>query len=282
MSTRQRAVRLTVAAAVGASVFVMALTMSPPRSDRADLPPVSQELVARAEPDGHGHNVVNVVLVDFRGFDTLGEISVLVAASIGTVALARSGRRPRTAARPANHPNDGTPPTTPERPVRPVPAVHRQMVSFAVSAQALSSAALVGSVYLLFAGHNQPGGGFVGGIVAGAAVSLQYLIGGIGRVRRLSRAHPWTVLGTGLALSAATAAAPLLTGKPLLRAQAWELHPPLLGTVRLASTTVFDVGVYLVVVGLALMMFESFGDNIETPPQPDDAQPEPVQPEPVR
>ena len=67
---------------------------------------------------------------------------------------------------------------------------------------------MVGSLYLLFVGHNQPGGGFVGGIVAGAAVALRYVAGGIDDVRSLSRARPWTVLGAGLLVSAVTAAVP--------------------------------------------------------------------------
>ena len=76
------------------------------------------------------------------------------------------------------------------------------------------AAVLLGSLWLLFAGHNQPGGGFVGGIVAGAAVSLRYVSGGLADVRRLSRGRPWMVLGAGLLISVSTAIVPLL-----LRAQ---------------------------------------------------------------
>jgi len=85
-----RAVRVVIAAAVAAGVFVFALVASGNRV--AD--PVSEEMVARAYPDGHGRNIVNVILVDFRALDTAGEITVLAAAAIGAVALARAGRRP--------------------------------------------------------------------------------------------------------------------------------------------------------------------------------------------
>lgn len=239
MTVRQRALRLAVAATVGISVFVLAVTMSAPRPST----PVSDEMVARSLPDGGGRNVVNVILVDFRGLDTLGEITVLVSAAIGAVALARAGRRPGQ--------GSGLPPLT--RLAR--------VVTFDTSVRVLFAAVVMSSVYLLFAGHNEPGGGFVGGILAGAAVSLVYLSRGIVGVRALSRGRPWTVLGAGLLLAVGTATAPLLWGRAVLSAAYVKLHPPLLGTVKVSTATVFDIGVYLVVLGLALMMFESFGDD---------------------
>src|SRR5690606_7534569 len=69
---------------------------------------------------------------------------------------------------------------------------------------------MIASLWLLFAGHNQPGGGFAGGLLAGAAIAMRYIAGGIDEVRRHSRFRPWTILGTGLLLSAATASVPLL------------------------------------------------------------------------
>ncbi len=77
-------------------------------------------------------------------------------------------------------------------------------------------AVMVGSLYLLFAGHNQPGGGFVGGIVAGAAIALRYIAGGIDEVRRLSRSRPWTILGAGVLLAVTVAIVPLLLGDAVL------------------------------------------------------------------
>ena len=99
-------------------------------------------------------------------------------------------------------------------PGRPRPPARRlkRLVVVDVAVRLVFSAVMVGSIYLLFAGHNQPGGGFVGGIVAGAAVALRYVAGGIDDVRSLSRAHPWTVLGAGLLLSVTTALVPVLLG----------------------------------------------------------------------
>jgi multicomponent Na+:H+ antiporter subunit A len=195
--------------------------------------------------------VVNVILVDFRGFDTLGEITVLTAAAIGSVALARAGRRQR-----------GRDPAEP--PAEEALQV-RRLVVVDVAVRLVFPAVMVGSLYLLFVGHNQPGGGFVGGIVAGAAVALRYVAGGIDDVRSLSRARPWTVLGAGLLVSAVTAAVPLLFGGAVLEGALVETDLPLLGHVKLTSALAFDVGVYLVVLGLVLMVFESFGDEPRVP-----------------
>jgi multicomponent Na+:H+ antiporter subunit A len=92
-----RVLRVAVAATVGLVVFAFALAASGERIG----PPVSDEMTDLAYPEGHGRNVVNVILVDFRGFDTMGEITVLAAAAIGAVALARAGRRPGAPANPA-------------------------------------------------------------------------------------------------------------------------------------------------------------------------------------
>jgi multicomponent Na+:H+ antiporter subunit A len=122
---------------------------------------------------------------------------------------------------------------------------------------------LVLSIYLLFAGHNQPGGGFVGGLVAAAAIALRFVAGGIDAVRATFRVRAWTILGSGLGLAATTALVPLLVGDgPLDNAKlTWDV--PLLGTVKATSAVIFDAGVYLVVVGLVLMVFEALGDDAE-------------------
>jgi multicomponent Na+:H+ antiporter subunit A len=207
-------------------------------------------MITRALPEGGGRNVVNVILVDIRGFDTLGEMTVLTAAAIGTVALARAGRRPGRA-------RQG------ER--RPPPILLARVVAVDVSVRVVFAAVMVGSLWLLFAGHNQPGGGFVGGIVAGCAVALRYVNGGLAEVRRLSRGRPWMVLGTGLLISVTSAIVPLLVGGAVLEVGSFEIDPPVLGHIKVSSALAFDIGVYIAVIGLAMMVFESFGDD---PPVP--------------
>ncbi len=242
----RRAVRIAIATTVGAMVFSFTLAVGsqdPPTT-------VSDTMIEQAYPEGDGRNVVNVILVDIRGFDTLGEITVLAAAAIGTVALARAGRRP-------GHPSVAGQPA--ERLPPPMPLA--RLVTIDVSVRLVFAAVMVGSLWLLFVGHNQPGGGFVGGIVAGAAVSLRYVAGGLAEVRRLSRGKPWLVLGAGVAIAVATAIAPLLYGADVLETAAHTFDLPVLGDVKVTTALVFDVGVYLAVIGLALMVFESFGDD---------------------
>jgi multicomponent Na+:H+ antiporter subunit A len=242
-SSGRRAVRLGVAGLVGAMVFTFAIVAGGSRT----APPVSDEMIARAEPEGHGHNVVNVILVDFRALDTLLEITVLAVASIGAVALARVGRRvaEQHGEPAASRAEDGV----------------RRIVFVDVSVRVIFHAVLMASLWLLFAGHNAPGGGFVGGLLAGSAIVLRYIAGGMSEVRGRSRFRPWTVLGVGLLVATTTAALPILGGGAVLDVASASLTVPLLGTARLSTALVFDTGVYLTVAGMVLMAFEAFGDE---------------------
>jgi multisubunit Na+/H+ antiporter MnhB subunit len=130
-----------------------------------------------------------------------------------------------------------------------------------VSVRAIFHAVIVASLYLLFVGHNHPGGGFVGGLVAGAAIAMRYVSGGIDAVRTLTPIKPWTILGAGVVVAGGTATAPLLFARPPLEANVADVHLPVFGDVHLSTTLSFDAGVYLAVVGLVLMIFEAFGDE---------------------
>jgi multicomponent Na+:H+ antiporter subunit A len=230
-------VRLAVSIAVGLSAFVLAISAGAARSD-VTAPQISDEMLARSIPDGKGGNVVNVILVDFRGLDTLGEITVLLVAGLGVVALARAiGRTGRSA---------DMPPT-------------EQLPILDLFSRLLFGSIVVLAVYFLFAGHNQPGGGFVGGLTAGAAISLRYVAGGSDAVRRTIPLAPTTVLGGGLLIAVTTAVVPLLTGGAVLEHAAFEADLPLLGTIKATSALPFDIGVFFVVVGLVLMAYEAFG-----------------------
>ncbi|MCU0261195.1 MAG: hypothetical protein MUE78_09270 [Ilumatobacteraceae bacterium] len=133
------------------------------------------------------------------------------------------------------------------------------------SVRVLYHSIFVLSLYFLFAGHNQPGGGFAGGLTAGAAISLRYIARGVGSVRRAFPVQPWTILGSGLLLSATVAIVPLLLGGAVLEHDDVTVELPLLGTVKATTALPFDIGVYLLVLGLTLMAFEAFGDE----PEPD-------------
>lgn len=122
---------------------------------------------------------------------------------------------------------------------------------------------LLFSVYLLFVGHNAPGGGFVGGLVAGAAFVLRYASDGSVAVRRAARVEPEDLFGVGLLISAATGLAPVLAGDAFLESTTWSVDLPVLDTVKTSSTLFFDIGVYLVVVGLVLMVLGVLGGEGE-------------------
>jgi multicomponent Na+:H+ antiporter subunit A len=142
----------------------------------------------------------------------------------------------------------------------------KRIVTVDVAGQVVFHVVVVVSVFVLFVGHNQPGGGFVGGLLFGAAVALRYVTGGIDEVRSLFRFKPWTALGSGLLIASAVAAAPLLVGHDLEETSYRSVHLPVFGKVGLSSALVFDLGVYLVVVGVVLMVIEAFGEDLPAEP----------------
>lgn len=115
------------------------------------------------------------------------------------------------------------------------------------------------SFFLLFAGHNAPGGGFVGGLVAASALVLRYVAGGAARVDAVARVHETTLLGAGLLLAALTGVAGWWLGDAFLYGAKLEADIPVLGHLKATSAMVFDIGVYLVVVGLGLSLLRSLG-----------------------
>lgn len=122
---------------------------------------------------------------------------------------------------------------------------------------------LVFSLYLLFAGHNQPGGGFVGGLVAGLAFVLRYLAGGRGALRDAVPVDPGLPLGLGMVLAATTGTVALLAGGQFLESGKVTFDLPVLGVLKLTSALPFDCGVYLVVVGLVLGLLSTLGAEAE-------------------
>jgi multisubunit Na+/H+ antiporter MnhB subunit len=130
-----------------------------------------------------------------------------------------------------------------------------------VTARLILPSALLFALHLLLVGHDRPGGGFVGGLVAGAAVAAIFVAGGIDDVRTVVPVRPWTILGGGLILGAVPAVLPALFGDPVLYKWATEVSLPVLGDFKLSSVLVFDIGVSLVVVGLVFMVFEAFGEE---------------------
>lgn len=131
----------------------------------------------------------------------------------------------------------------------------------------VSGPLLMFSAYLLFAGHNQPGGGFSGGLVAGIAVLLVWAAGGIDSVRRVLPVRSHVFMGAGLSLAALTGFASFVPGLAFLESGYIKFHPPLVGEIKIVSALFFDIGVYLVVVGMAVGLVKALGEeeSRETP-----------------
>lgn len=146
-----------------------------------------------------------------------------------------------------------------------------RMLILDTSFRILYPSILVLAIYFVFAGHNRPGGGFVSGLMVGAALSLRYVSGGPESVSRTFRVSDHMILGIGLTISAATALIPMLLGGAVLEHGELELDLAIFGHVKITSTLMFDIGVDLVVIGLVLMAFAAFGDRrVDVPGAGDD------------
>jgi multicomponent Na+:H+ antiporter subunit B len=118
---------------------------------------------------------------------------------------------------------------------------------------------LLVSVYITFRGHNAPGGGFIGGLIAGAAFIIRYLAGTPLTNRRHRALNPTTYVGVGLSIAVATALVPLAYGDALLESAIWKWDVPAIGEVKLVSSSIFDIGVYFLVIGVVLLSLISLG-----------------------
>jgi multicomponent Na+:H+ antiporter subunit A len=243
--------------------------------------PISAEFPTLAYEIGHGANVVNVILVDLRGWDTMGELSVLVLAATGVASLVFVTDRidtlsnptaalPRLSRRPLVETAQGLAPQSEGvngrrawlvggRRIRP----RDRSILMEVLIRILFHTVIVVSVYLLFAGHNLPGGGFAAGLVAGMALVMRYLAAGRYELGAAVAADAGRFLGAGMILALACAVVPLLVGAPPLTSAYLEADLPVLGHVEFVTSTIFDVGVYLVVVGLVLDVLRSLGAEID-------------------
>jgi multisubunit Na+/H+ antiporter MnhB subunit len=117
------------------------------------------------------------------------------------------------------------------------------------------------SVYLAFRGHNAPGGGFIGGLVASAAFVLRYLTGRHHEDPIYEVFRPHVILGAGLLVATTTAFAPLVVGGSLLESHIWKLEVPVIGDLKIVSSTFFDLGVYILVIGVVLSILVALGIN---------------------
>ncbi len=218
------------AAGTATAVGVYALT------GRRDLSPAGSYLLDQAGPQTGGSNVVNTILVDFRGLDTLGEITVLAAASIGVAALVSQ--------------RDDLSETAGALP---------HSVLLVTAQRLLGPGVLILSAWLLLRGHYQPGGGFIAGLVGGIAVVLQFLVNGTGGLRRVQFLRASQLIAIGLTVAVLVGLLGLVLSGSFLDPVSISVPLPAGRELSLSSSLVFDVGVYLIVVALVLRATQRLG-----------------------
>ncbi|MEY6432387.1 monovalent cation/H+ antiporter subunit A [Thioalkalicoccus limnaeus] len=223
-------------AGIGTAMLAFAVMTRPSIS-------ISDYFLATSKPLGGGQNVVNVILVDFRSIDTLGEITVLAIAAAGIFALLWGLRLAVP-----THDLEGR---------RWAQDVHPLIMS--MIARPLLPLALLVAVFILLRGHNLPGGGFIAGLVAAIGLILQQIASGIEWTQKRLRISYLAMIGVGLLIAVATGIGAFVLGYPFLTSA--TLHPEVavIGEIELASAVAFDVGVFLVVLGTMMLILENLG-----------------------
>ena len=234
----QRGRDATLALLVGAGVAALCYAMLTHTAES-----ISVFHLAESKPGGGGTNVVNVTLVDFRGFDTLGEVTVLGIAAIGILGMLGGlyfhGPTKDALGRPWS------------RDLHPI-------VLGNISRLLLPMALLV-AAWLFLRGHNEPGGGFIAGLVAGVALILQYIATGSGDTDRRMGWNHVGLIGAGIMIAVLTGLGSWLLGYPFLTSSYGYVSLPVIGTFELATAMLFDLGVFLGVVGTLLLILSGIG-----------------------
>ena len=207
------------------------------------LTSISDFFIENSKTGGGGTNVVNVILVDFRGFDTLGEITVLGIAALGIYKLiSRMGLfMPSSDLYGRPWSNDAHP------------------MMLAVLSQSLLPIALLVSAYIFLRGHNMPGGGFIAGLITSVAIIQQYIAHGVDWMKHRVKIDYQILIGSGIGIAALTGVGSWFFDRPFLTSWFDYFYWPIVGKFELASAMVFDLGVYLTVIGATMLILANLG-----------------------
>ncbi len=212
--------------------------------------PVAQSIsafhLANSYKGGGGTNVVNVILVDFRGFDTFGEIIVLGIAALLIYALTEALLDGPVRARLLNR--------TPDQPR--AGDIHPLMM--VVLTRVIMPVVLMVGFYVFLRGHNEPGGGFIAGLIVSIAVVMQYMASGFSWTSARLRYPYHGVIGAGVLIAGLTGMGAWFFGKPFLTSDFAYVRIPPFEKFELATAALFDLGVFLAVVGAVMLSLESF------------------------
>lgn len=281
---RSRVPQIIVATTFG--IFMMLLTAFAMASRGAS--PISLDMPKMAYELGNGANVVNVILVDIRAWDTFGEVTVVVVAATGVASLLFVQGRADRVVRRANVPdtaqiqriqnratqalgdagersarNFAVEPSSPYILAgKTIPPEIRSIV-LEVTTRLIFHTIMLVSLYLLIAGHNLPGGGFAAGLTAGLALTLRYLAGGRYELERATPINAGSMLGLGLAICCIYAVVPVFFGGSIMQSYKISADLPLYGNTYVVTSVIFDVGVYLIVIGLVLDILRSLGGHVD-------------------
>ncbi|MEX5564569.1 monovalent cation/H+ antiporter subunit A [Pseudophaeobacter sp. 1A16562] len=231
---------IAVVAGLGAGGLIYALMTR----DFA-APSISEFHLANSYKGGGGTNVVNVILVDFRGFDTFGEIIVLGIAALVIYALTEAVLGTRVRAYLLNRKPD----------LPQAGDAHPMMM--VVATRVMMPLALMVAAYIFFRGHNLPGGGFIAGLIAAIAVIMQYMASGFAWTSERQRFYYHGIIGSGVLIAAATGIGAWFNDMPFLTSAFGYIHWPPLKEFEWATAALFDLGVFLAVVGAVLLALES-------------------------
>ncbi|MCW4463952.1 Na+/H+ antiporter subunit A [Glutamicibacter sp. MNS18] len=276
--------RALLATALAAMTVYVAIGMMAARNESR----ISLAFPDLAYYEGYGANIVNVTLVDLRVWDTFGEITVLAAAATGVASLifvatpvARRLRAGEIKSGSIDHGSEAI--STGEFSQAGLDiarqfarsnnkdwliaghtlVAERRSIIFEVVTRVIFHAILMLSIFTLITGHNTPGGGFAGGLLAGLALTVRYLAGGRVELAESMRVSPNILLGGGLAVAGFSGIFPLLLGDPVFSTYVWEFALPIFGEHKFVTSTFFDIGVYLVVLGLVQDVLRSLGSEID-------------------
>ncbi|KAF1020696.1 MAG: Na(+)/H(+) antiporter subunit A [Acinetobacter bereziniae] len=209
---------------------------------------ISWFFVQQSLPLGGGSNIVNVILVDFRGFDTFGEIAVLGIAAIGALCMMDGMRTHGTTM------TQGL-----SYRFNPSPLMFRMTASWVLPV------ALVVSLYIFLRGHNYPGGGFIAGLITSMALVIQYIGLGQDQAEKMLRAKSGRLyevwIGLGLLIAGLSGIASWFWARPFLTSAHIYVESGLFGAFHLASAAAFDLGVYGTVVGATMLLISVLGDS---------------------
>lgn len=209
-------------------------------------PSISQFHLANSYKGGGGTNVVNVILVDFRGFDTFGEIIVLGIAALLIYALTETLLGGPVRARLLNR-----------KPDQPRAGDMHPMMMVVLTRVIMPVVVMVG-VYIFLRGHNEPGGGFIAGLIVSIGVVMQYMASGFSWATARQRYPYHGIIGAGVLIAGLTGIGSWFFGKPFLTSDFTYVRIPPFEKFELATATFFDLGVFLAVVGAVMLSLESF------------------------